>query len=202
MPDLNTTSTLGTFRLTAPQTTAGYGAELSGVGWDEVVVGTTYCLRCNAGTGNAADEVIKGLTAVNWKGEQSAPWEQWDANITGGINTDYPIEPAFKWVFGQDTSVIYKVLYVIDNDTIAVEKHFASTPTLLYGIGTRGYAIKSVTISADSGDINVNGYNGSMVIPTGVVQTIPVNIDLSGPITADGAGNMSVNPINYDGQWL
>lgn len=199
----NILSSLGTFHLQDGYATAEFGAAITGV-WNELQVGNKYLLTEIGLSGNAVAEILKGNVPNAYRGLVGSPVVDIDTSITGYIKTDYVIEPVIKWIFAPGgTGVWYKVLSVLDDNNIVVEKLYGINPGNLCGAFTRGYALKSVTLNAYGGDITVHAYDSLQTIISGTIVTFPINIDISGPIYAIGTdGTITTNVATYDNQWL
>lgn len=198
---INILPSLGTFNVAEGYATAELAAEMSG-SWDEKTYGSKYYLEEGSGGGGAIAEVLKGNNRVSYRGLVGSPTVVVDTNITGCINTDYVIEPAIKWIACDGLATFYKVLSVVNDNLIEVEKLFGGTPGHIHALYTRGYALKSVTIAASNADVQVYGYDSTFTVATPNIVTIPVNIDISGPLYLVGDGTVTTNVPVYDNQWL
>jgi hypothetical protein len=199
---LNILPSLGTFGLADGYATAEMGTAIAGTDWLESTYGTRYYLENVQGDGKATQDVLRGKTPSAYRGLVASPIFDINTTATGYINTENVIEPAIKWIFSAAIPTWYKVLSVINDDLIEVEKLYGSDPITIQGVFTRGYALKSITVAAYAGTIDVAGYDGAYQVTANSTVTIPVNIAISGPLFLSGDGAVTTNVPIYDNQWL
>lgn len=167
-----------------------YIFSLTGTGWAErSPAGTRFYLENPALDGNAVDEIQMG-NAAGTMGNGVAFTPQ-------GINTIVGT-PMIKWIWDTSANGFYKVLNVINDNTIEVEAVRGATGLQLAAIATRGYGVKSVAIvPPDGGNIDYHGYTydaSPVASKTFTAVQIYTDIDANGPYYFTGsAGAVTVN---------
>jgi hypothetical protein len=199
---LNILPSLGSFGIADGYATAELGTAIEGTDWIESTYGTRYYLENAQSDGNATQDVLRGKVPSAYRGLVASPIVTVDTNKTGYISTENVIEPAIKWIFSAAVPTWYKVLSVINDNLIEVEKLYGADPITIQGVFTRGYTLKSVTVSAYGGAVDVYGYDGIFTIAATDTVTIPVNIAVNGPLFLTGDGAVTTNVPIYDSQWL
>lgn len=133
MANLTTTKT-GRYdlALVSKLITGVFEFDLSGTTWDESIAGNKYLLVCSTNDGQAFDELCKLKVAANGI---LIPINLYESALGSQAS------PAITWLFNSLTNNIYKVLNVIDDNTIEVEYHENTGSAIqLAGVYTRGSA--------------------------------------------------------------
>lgn len=168
-------------------------SQVTGDNWTEAQIDTNlFALTCDASTGAAEAEIMRGVFSlyVDKYGVKPSA-QQYDLHTSGGT------APAVGWLYGRTSDIIYKVLGILGNDTIVVNRIGSDTADVgvLVALFTKGFAPKLASIIMQPGNTAVYQDMGASVTATitaGGQVDIPLDIDKNGPIFATGTASINI----------
>jgi hypothetical protein len=180
----------GQYSLTGAVTyIAQMAAQLRGDNWTEREISPgRYALTCDLNTGFAVREIVNGDFGTYYDGD-GAKTKMYSLNTSGNAT------PAVTFLHSEGVSVMYKVLDVIDNDTIIVDKIRANgTPCVgVVALFTKGTKFNQILANLEATQNISYGtrFADTSATATELIQlTIPVDLDTIGPVHVSGSGTI------------